>query len=89
METSRWPISRGRRTLVPDLYRVEPPEVSNTVARGSIPALLNFQASSAVSERRMAAGGVASSKLPTSETPAVPVLKPPAWAPMTLRVTPP
>jgi hypothetical protein len=66
-----------------------PALVSATRPAGSTWVRSSFQASSRSSAATMPAGGRLLVKVPSRATPVVSVLKPPAWAPSTARVTPP
>jgi hypothetical protein len=66
-----------------------PALVSATRPRGSTWVRSSFQASSRCSAAIMRAGGRLVVKVPSSATPVVSVLKPPAWAPSTALVMPP
>ncbi len=88
--SSRWPMTRFFVTTTPSLYRVLPAEVKVVEVVGSQPLSQAFQPMSLPTEARTAAEGVAApaeagSWLPSELTPKVCELKPPAWAPTTLR----
>jgi hypothetical protein len=60
-----------------------------TLPCGSTPAADVFQATTRASVSSIAALGAAVSYVPIIATPTVPLLKPPAWAPITARDSPP
>ena len=87
--TWRWPSTVGSVTGVPLGHRVPPAEVRRTEASGSPPAEDSRQAATWANDSRWAALGATLSYVPIIDTPTVPVLKPPACAPMTARPVPP
>jgi hypothetical protein len=90
-EVARWPRTTGTATRRPAGWRtLAPPRLVRVVRpRGSTWLRSSFQASSRCTAATMAAGGRPEEKVPSRATPVVSVLKPPAWAPSTARVTPP
>ncbi len=89
MLTCRCPSTVGRVTTVPAAKRVLPALVRRTLPCGSTPAAEVFHATIRATVSSIAGGGATVSYVPIIETPTVPVLKPPACAPITARETPP
>jgi len=79
----------GKVTRAPLAYLSDASQVSLAVPLGSRPWTLSFQARSFSSEVRAAAGGASPAKLPMTEMPVLPVLKPSTWAPTTPLFMPP
>ena len=79
----------GNATVAPAAYLSSAPQVSLAVPWGSSPWTASFQASSRCSAAIASAGGASSVKVPMTETPVLPVLKPYTCAPTTPRDTPP
>ena len=86
---SRCPAIAGSVTTRPALNSGLPAEVSTTCESGSTCATSSRHASRRTSAFTIAGGGETDWKFPISETPTVPLLKPSAWAPITLRSIPP
>jgi hypothetical protein len=74
---------------VPAGKRVLPALVRRTLPCGSTPAAEVLQATMRATVSSIAGLGATVSYVPIIDTPTVPALKPPAWAPMTARETPP
>ncbi len=86
---SRCPAIAGNLTFCPVAYFWPYPHTSSPVPRGSTWCTSSFHASSCSSEVTARVGGAESVKVPMTEMPVLPVLKPSTCAPTTPRETPP
>ena len=86
---SLWPAMAGKSTCWPVAYFWPYPHTRVAVPCGSTWCTSSFHSSSRSSDVTAAEGGVELVKVPMTETPVLPVLKPRTCAPLTPRVMPP